>query len=199
MPESPDSTKILRELIAYTDGASRGNPGPASYGVVIQDETGSTIDTISEKIGMATNNVAEYSALIAALEYATRVECKKLRIRCDSELMAKQMQGRYRVQSPDLKPLYERAKGMADKIPSFIIQYIPREQNREADRLANLALDKAPPSATVRPPVDQTTKETQATPIQSFTAIFEGGTLRPLAPAPSLQEGAQYVVQVRRR
>src|SRR4029077_9903026 len=124
------------------DGASRGNPGPASYGVVIQDATGATIDTLSEYLGQATNNVAEYRALLAALQYAASNGARELKIFCDSELVARQMQGRYRVQSPDLIPLFQRASALARALGQFPMQHVPRERNSATDQLANQALDR---------------------------------------------------------
>ena len=129
------------DWIAYTDGGSRGNPGPAGYGVVIQDSGGRTLDTLSQSIGETTNNVAEYQALLAALQYVLDHNGGRLKIYCDSELIVRQMQGRYRVRSADLLPLYERAREMVRRLDRFGIEHIPRERNAEADRLANEAMD----------------------------------------------------------
>lgn len=173
------------ELLVYIDGGSRGNPGPAGYGVVIQDAQGRTLETLSQSIGNATNNVAEYRALLAALEYAVSKPCRRLKIYCDSELVVRQMQGRYRVQSPDLKPLYQRARQLAAGLKHFAIEHVPREENRLADRLANEAMDQAQSSS--------------ASPVYSLVAIVENGTLRPLPPSPELEEGAEYEVRLRKR
>jgi len=127
--------------IAYVDGASRGNPGPASYAVVVRTPDGKTAFEIGKYLGRATNNVAEYYALITALDYAQAQGIARLAVRSDSELLVRQMQGRYKVKSPDLRPLYERAKKLAAGLAHFAIEHVPREQNREADELANLALD----------------------------------------------------------
>jgi ribonuclease HI len=127
--------------IAYVDGASRGNPGPASYAVVLRAPDGTTAFEIGKYLGRATNNVAEYYALITALDYAQAHGIARLAVRSDSELLVRQMQGRYKVKSPDLRPLYERAKKLAAGLAHFAIKHVPREQNREADELANLALD----------------------------------------------------------
>ena len=129
--------------IANIDGASRGNPGPASYAVVVRDPNGKIILELAKNIGRETNNVAEYFALLAALDYATTTEFAALRIRSDSELLVRQMQGRYKVKSPDLKPLYERASKMARQLGYFAIEHVRRELNRDADALANVALDQA--------------------------------------------------------
>jgi ribonuclease HI len=127
--------------IAHIDGAARGNPGPASYGVAILKPDGEPLERLKKYVGRTTNNVAEYFALIAALDYAAAHGIHKLRIRSDSELLVRQMQGRYKVKSADLKPLYERAKKLAESLAYFDIQHVPRERNREADGLANEALD----------------------------------------------------------
>ena len=129
--------------IANIDGASRGNPGPASYAVVIRDPGGKPILELAKNIGRETNNVAEYYALLAALDYATSHNISALRIRSDSELLVRQMQGRYKVKSADLKPLHERASKMAKQLGYFAIEHVRRELNRDADALANVALDSA--------------------------------------------------------
>src|SRR5947207_14093795 len=127
---------------ANIDGASRGNPGPASDGVVIRDPRGEIVARLKKYIGRTTNNVAEYYGLIAALDYAQAHSIRALRIESDSELLVKQMRGTYKVKSEDLKPLFERAKKMSKALDSFRIEHVYREQNREADALANEALDE---------------------------------------------------------
>src|ERR1700729_760678 len=129
--------------IANIDGASRGNPGPASYAVVLRDPSGKIVLELAKNIGRETNNVAEYYALLAALDYVTSHNISALRIRSDSELLVRQMQGRYKVKSADLKPLHERASKMAKQIGYFAIEHVRRELNRDADALANVALDQA--------------------------------------------------------
>ncbi|MGH9698948.1 MAG: reverse transcriptase-like protein [Candidatus Acidiferrales bacterium] len=128
--------------IANIDGASRGNPGPASYAVVIRDAGGRTVLELSKHIGRETNNVAEYYALLAALDYAVAHGIAALRIRSDSELLVRQMQGRYKVKSADLRPLHERAAKLARQLSYFQIEHVRREMNRDADALANVALDR---------------------------------------------------------
>jgi probable phosphoglycerate mutase len=127
--------------IANIDGASRGNPGPAAYAVVLRDAEGKIVLELAKKIGRETNNVAEYYALLAALDYAVNQGIGALRIRSDSELLVRQMQGRYKVKSPELKPLHERASKLARQVGYFIIEHVRRELNRDADALANVALD----------------------------------------------------------
>jgi ribonuclease HI len=125
------------------DGGSRGNPGPASYGVVIRDGRGEIAAKLKKYVGRSTNNVAEYYGLIAALDYAESHGVRAMRIESDSELLVKQMRGQYKVKSEDLRPLFERAQKMSKAFDSFRIEHVYREQNREADALANEALDEA--------------------------------------------------------
>jgi ribonuclease HI len=124
------------------DGGSRGNPGPAAYGVVVRDPRGEIVARLKKYIGKNTNNVAEYFGLIAALDYAQNHGIRALRIESDSELMVKQMRGQYKVKSEELKPLFERAKKMSQAFESFRISHVYREQNKEADALVNQALDE---------------------------------------------------------
>jgi len=134
--------------VANIDGASRGNPGPAAYAVVIRDPEGKLVLELAKKFGRDTNNVAEYYALLAALDYATTHGVSALRVRSDSELLVRQMQGRYKVKSPDLKPLHERASILSRELKYFAIEHVRREQNRDADALANVALDSGPVNST---------------------------------------------------
>ncbi|MFC1987248.1 ribonuclease HI family protein [Chloroflexota bacterium] len=127
-------------MIINTDGAAEPNPGSAAIGATIKDEQGKNIATISQSIGKATNNQAEYRAIIAALEYAIRLGAKQVNIRSDSELVVRQINGKYRVKKAHLEPLYHRVKQLLSRLESSTITHIPREQNTEADRLANIAL-----------------------------------------------------------
>jgi ribonuclease HI len=127
---------------ANIDGGSRGNPGPAAYGVYIRDPRGEPVARLKKYIGRMTNNVAEYYGLIAALDYVEAQGIRALRIESDSELLVKQMKGLYKVRSAELAPLYERARKMASALDSFRIDHVYREQNREADALANQAMDE---------------------------------------------------------
>ena len=131
----------MKGLIAYVDGGSRGNPGVAGYGAHILDEEGNELATLSHTIGIQTNNQAEYSGLIAALDYAYINHFDKVKIFADSELMVRQINGRYKVKNQNLKRLFEQARLLIGCFKVFSIQHIPREDNREADRLANLAMD----------------------------------------------------------
>jgi ribonuclease HI len=129
------------EIVVHIDGGSRGNPGRAAYGVVVEGSNGAPLAAFSRFLGRATNNVAEYQGLLAALEYAQENGHARLRVLTDSELMARQIEGRYKVKSPDLKPLFDRARQMIQRLECFSIRHVPREQNAEADRLVNDALD----------------------------------------------------------
>jgi ribonuclease HI len=139
-PESP-AARLDGVYTANIDGAARGNPGPASYGLVLRRPDGTPLESLGKYIGRHTNNVAEYYALIAALDYAAANGIKRLRVQSDSQLIVNQIKGLYKVKHPDLRPLHERAKKMAAGLESFTIQYVPREQNRDADAAANAALD----------------------------------------------------------
>ncbi len=127
---------------AQIDGAARGNPGPASYAVIVRRPDGSLLKEIGKYIGRATNNVAEYYALIAALDFAATAGIAHLRVLSDSELLVRQMQGLYKVKNGDLRPLFERAKKLAARLAYFAIEHVRRELNRDADALANEALDR---------------------------------------------------------
>ena len=129
-------------VIAFCDGGSRGNPGPAGYGVLIEDLDGQKLAELSEYLGKTTNNVAEYSALLAALEWSLHHGRPRLRVVADSELLVKQIQGRYKVASPDLRPLYEEAKRRIARLDGFRIEHVLRGKNQKADRLANAAMDR---------------------------------------------------------
>ncbi|MGH9475614.1 MAG: ribonuclease HI family protein [Terriglobales bacterium] len=140
-------------LVLHVDGGSRGNPGPAGYGVVVADEAGQILDRLHASLGRQTNNYAEYCGLLAALRYALERGAHRVRVVADSELLVRQMQGRYAVKSENLRSLFEEARGLARQIPDFAIAHVRREHNREADQLANLAMDGAAagPSGAGRP------------------------------------------------
>ena len=127
---------------AHCDGGSRGNPGPAGYGAVIADPEGQVTARLSEFLGVQTNNYAEYSGLLAVLAWAIENGARRLRVISDSELMVKQMQGKYAVKSPVLLPLYQEARKMARRLEGFEMRHTLRGGNKEADRLANEAMDR---------------------------------------------------------
>jgi ribonuclease HI len=133
----------IDKAVLYTDGASRGNPGPAAIGAVIKDGRGRVLARISRRIGRTTNNQAEYRAIIVALEEALRMGVARVEVKSDSELAVNQINGRYRVKNPRLQPLNQRVRQLQQSFQSFVITSIPRHQNAEADRLSNAALDSA--------------------------------------------------------
>jgi ribonuclease HI len=128
-------------IVAYIDGGARGNPGPAGYGVRIEDEQGTLVTEFHGFIGNSTNNVAEYNALLAALRYATENGHRNLRVKSDSELLVKQMRGEYRVKNPGLQVLHQQARVIAANLERVAYEHVRREQNKDADRLANIAMD----------------------------------------------------------
>jgi ribonuclease HI len=156
---------------ANIDGGSRGNPGPASYGVVIRSPKGEVVARLKKYIGRMTNNVAEYYGLIAALDYAQSNHIHALRVESDSELLVKQMRGNYKVKSADLKPLFERAKKMSQSFVSFRIDHVYREQNAEADALANQALDEV----SGKPSQPQAREESPAKTTRPVRARYQNG------------------------
>jgi ribonuclease HI len=129
------------KLIIYTDGAARGNPGPAAIGVDIRDESGKTVTGISRRLGITTNNQAEYRAVIAGLEKAISLGARRVTIKSDSELVVKQLNGQYKIKNAALRPLYQEIVKLFGTLESVSITNIPREQNSAADALANKALD----------------------------------------------------------
>jgi probable phosphoglycerate mutase len=130
-------------IVAYIDGGARGNPGPAGYGVRIEQTDGTLVEEFSGSIGVATNNVAEYQALLAALEWAMRHGHHELHVRSDSLLLVQQMLGRYKVKHPGLQPLHGKARLLAHEIGRVTFEHVGRAKNAHADRLANIAMDDA--------------------------------------------------------
>lgn len=133
----------MERLILWTDGGARGNPGPAGIGVVMTDAQGEVVAEIAEYIGEATNNQAEYRALIAGLTRAQELAATVVDIRMDSELVVRQLQGEYKVKNENMKPLYAQATALLKTFARYTIQHVRREQNTEADKLVNQALDAA--------------------------------------------------------
>lgn len=131
------------DIHVYIDGAARGNPGPGGIGVVFQDEEGRQIHSVARYLGKATNNVAEYQALIAALKEAIGKGWLRLRIYTDSELLHRQIQGSYRVKAPHLKRFFHEARELLGRLCEYDIIHINREENKKADRLANEAIESA--------------------------------------------------------
>ena len=190
----PPVPKHLAAYQANIDGGSRGNPGPAAYGVVIRDSRGEIVARLKKYIGQNTNNVAEYFGLIAALDYAQTHGIHALCVESDSELMVKQMRGQYKVKSADLKPLFERAKKMSQTLETFRINHVYREQNREADALVNQALDE-----TARPGSSAGTEKPAAREnTMRLVARYKDGLLQPDEPL-NLPEGTEVEILLRLR
>ena len=131
-----------RSAVANIDGGARGNPGPAGYGVRIETDEGTVVE-LKAAVGIATNNVAEYRGLIAALTWAASEKVARLDVRSDSLLLVKQMLGEYRVKNPGLRPLWEEARRLVQRIGDVRFEHVRRELNKDADRLANEAMDEA--------------------------------------------------------
>jgi ribonuclease HI len=184
---------------ANVDGGSRGNPGPAAYGVVIRDPRGEIIAKLKKYIGRATNNVAEYYGLIAALDYAQARAIRALRVESDSELLVKQMRGQYKVKSPELRPLFEQARKMAAGFNSFRIEHVYRERNTEADVLVNEALDDVSRTATKPAIVSETAVKPEAKTKKEprrIVARYNSGVLHPAEPL-DLPDGAEVELLLR--
>jgi probable phosphoglycerate mutase len=143
-PRTRDSRAGGPAIVANVDGGARGNPGSAGYGAIIRGANGEILAELYEGIGVNTNNVAEYWGLIAALQWAHAHGYRRLHIRSDSQLIVQQMLGNYRVKHAGLLPLYRKARRLAEDIGHVTFEYVPREQNRDADRLSNLGMDMNP-------------------------------------------------------
>ena len=192
----------MTEITAHIDGAARGNPGPAAYAVVMETAGGAPVAAFAKLLGHTTNNVAEYQGLLAALDYALNHHLLRLCVVTDSELMARQISGHYKVRSPDLKPLHAKAQAMIARLESFSIRHVVRERNREADRLANKALDDAeagagPPVSGPRAPSPRAFNAAPAEPLRA-AAIFQKGVLKPCAPLPLL-DGEEVELEIWRK
>lgn len=188
MPTRTSSGTIVMRI----DGGSRGNPGPAAYAVVVESADGARLDTLSKFLGETTNNVAEYEALLAGLNYALGHQRSRVKVISDSELLVRQMQGRYKVKSADLKPLFQQAQEMARKLEVFSIEHVRREQNREADRLVNEALDADQAGGLPRPK-----QGSFALPLRT-TATYQAGALKLARPLP-LADGEIVDVEICRK
>ena len=189
----PHDRPPLRYLIAHSDGGARGNPGPAGYGVVINNESGKKIAILSEYLGHQTNNFAEYQGLIAALEYALEHGPKALKVISDSELLVRQIKGIYKVKNPMLQDLHARAKELIAQLDWFSIGHALREHNQEADRLANEAMDRGMgrrerTAASLPLPQSFASKE--------FEGIVRGGKIE--LTSGSLPDGTRVEVRVKR-
>ena len=128
-------------ILIYTDGAARGNPGPAGAGAILRDAEGTVLSEIAEPLGHATNNVAEWTAVLLALEEARRLGATQVDLRMDSQLVARQISGTYRVKHPDLKPIHAAVMDLLRTLDGYTVGHVPRELNKDADRLSNVAID----------------------------------------------------------
>ena len=194
--EAEPERKAIAAYQANVDGGSRGNPGPAGYGVVVRDPRGEIVARLKKYIGINTNNVAEYFGLIAALDYAQNHGIRALRVESDSELMVKQLRGQYKVKSAELKPLFERAKKMSQTFESFRISHVYREQNKEADALVNQALDETSGAGTSSAAKMEKPASKEAT--MSLIARYKDGVLQPYD-ALDLPEGTEVELLLRLR
>ncbi len=180
-----------RYLIAHSDGGARGNPGPAGYGVVIQDEKGQKVAALSQYLGHQTNNFAEYQGLIAALEYAIEHGHKALKVISDSELLVRQIKGIYKVKNATLQELHGRAKELIAQLEWFSIDHALREHNREADDLANQAMDKGTGRVARAP----SPAAVPAMP-QEFEGVVQGGVIKLLNG--QLPEGTRVQLRIKK-
>jgi probable phosphoglycerate mutase len=180
----PSESASTEMLIAHCDGGSRGNPGPAGYGAVIEDQQGQVLARLSEFLGKRTNNYAEYSALLGVLAWCIENKRPRVRVVADSELMVKQMQGKYKVNSPDLRPLWEEARRRASQLERFEIQHTLRGGNKLADQLANEAMDRGMGRTPAAPAPSAPRPVTAADP----------RTSSPIAPRPAQRPAAQRQV-----
>jgi ribonuclease HI len=187
--ESPPA----HHLVAFSDGGARGNPGPSGYGVVIQDEAGRKVSSLSEYLGHQTNNFAEYQGLIAALEYAVTNGHKALKVISDSELLVRQIKGIYKVKNAALQDLHGRAKELIAQLDWFSIGHVLRGHNEEADRLANAAMDKGM-GRVARTPASPPASAPEAR--QEFNGIVREGKIELLDG--KLPEGTQVQVRVKK-
>ena len=188
-------------LIAHSDGGARGNPGPAGYGVVIKDEAGRKVAALSEYLGHQTNNFAEYQGLIAALEYAIKHGPKALKLISDSELLVRQIKGIYKVKNAVLQDLHGRAKELIAQMDWFSIGHAFREQNQEADQLANDAMDKGMGRSSARGGTDYVAAAASAARVsnqqqQEFEGIVRNGKVELVSG--SLPEGARVQVRAKK-
>lgn len=178
-------------LVAHTDGGARGNPGPAGFGVVLHDAQGNKVAGLSQYLGHQTNNFAEYQALIAALEYAVEHGPKALKVISDSELLVRQMKGIYKVKEPTLRDLHARASQLARQLQWFEIEHVLRGHNKEADQLANEAMDKGSGRAASKSPLSPAPR-----PPQEFEGVVKNGKIE--LTSGSLPDGTAVQIRVKR-
>ena len=192
--DSPRENPPEHYLIAHSDGSARGNPGPAGYGVVINDQSGRKVAHLSEYLGHQTNNFAEYQGLIAALEYAIEHGPKALKLISDSELLVRQIKGIYKVKNAVLQDLHGRAKELIAQLEWFSIGHALREQNTEADRLANEAMDQGMGRVARAPSPANLPAEMQSS--QEFEGVIRNGVVE--LTKGQLPEGTRVQVRAKR-
>jgi ribonuclease HI len=182
---TPGSPATTGWYTAHCDGGSRGNPGPSGYGAVIEDPQGRTAARLGEFLGIQTNNYAEYSGLIAVLNWAIQNGAKQMRVVSDSELMVKQMKGQYKVASPVLRPLFEQARGLSRKLDGFEMRHTLRGGNKEADRLANEAMDRGMGKG----------RDQGSGPVVRADAYARPPVVKAASPAPVVERPARLVLE----
>jgi ribonuclease HI len=163
--DEPTSAAQSDWVTAHCDGGSRGNPGPAGFGAVLADDTGHILAELSEFVGRTTNNVAEYRGLLASLDWAVAHKIPRLRVISDSLLMVNQIKGRFKVNSPDLRPLWEDARAKIRHFERFEINHALRHKNKDADRLANEAMDRGTGKPAAGRPAPRATSSTTTSPV----------------------------------
>jgi len=191
-PDETTSGSQTGWVIAHCDGGARGNPGPAGYGALLQDEAGAVLAQLSEFLGNRTNNYAEYSGLLGCLQWALDHGHHRLRVISDSELMVKQIQGKYKVNSPDLRPLWEEARRRIAQLDRFEISHALRHKNKAADQLANDAMDRGTnrqktTAASVQTPPPRIGSATPTPSSSSRKEATKGAV--PAPPGPSMLRG----------
>jgi ribonuclease HI len=168
-----EDADVQDAIVAHVDGGARGNPGPSGYGAYITDSKGARLAELSEYLGHQTNNFAEYSGLVAALEWALEHGQKAVKVVSDSELLVKQIKGEYKVKSESLVDIYQEAKTLIRKLDSFSIRHVLRHQNKDADRLANAAMDKG----MGRTQAPSATAGASSEAVQEVNGIVRGGVV----------------------
>src|SRR5580692_5155209 len=170
---------------AHCDGGSRGNPGPSGYGAVVEDPQGRTVARLGKFLGIQTNNYAEYSGLLAVLEWAIENGARRLRVVSDSELMVKQMKGQYKVASPVLRPLWEQARRLSAKLEKFEMRHTLRGGNKEADQLANEAMDKGMGRTPERQSAEALSRRVSDAPLKPATTPSQNPSQSPSPSSPA--------------
>jgi ribonuclease HI len=186
---SHDASATSGWITAHCDGGARGNPGPAGYGAVLQDESGAVLAQLSEFLGNRTNNFAEYSGLLGCLQWALDHHHLRLRVISDSELMVKQIQGKYKVNSPDLRPLWQEARNRIAQLEKFEISHALRHKNKAADQLANDAMDRGTGKPAAGRPTPPSSSSGLSSPTAASSMRVSSSTATSKPNAPSMLRG----------